>query len=45
MWTATPDPGRPVALALTVTAWALGSIVALHGTQLVPLVSGMITWT
>jgi hypothetical protein len=38
VWMAAPDPGRPVALALTVTAWALASILALHGLRLGPLV-------
>ena len=35
---ATPDPGRPVALALTVALWALASTVALYGMRLRPLV-------
>jgi hypothetical protein len=38
VWMATPDPGRPVALALTVTVWALASTVALYGMRLRPLV-------
>lgn len=38
VWMAAPDPGRPVALALTVAAWALASIIALYGMRLRPLV-------
>lgn len=38
VWMAAPDPGRPIALALTVAAWALASIVALAGMRLSPLV-------
>ncbi|MEY9961338.1 hypothetical protein [Streptacidiphilus sp. MAP5-52] len=38
VWMATPDPGRPVALALAVAAWGVASIVALYGMRLLPLV-------
>ncbi|WP_052433058.1 hypothetical protein [Streptacidiphilus carbonis] len=38
VWMATPDPGRPVALALTVALWAAASTVALYGMRLRPLV-------
>lgn len=38
VWDASPAAGRPVATALTVVAWTIGSLFALRGLSLRPLI-------
>jgi hypothetical protein len=37
VWSAAPDPGRPLATAITATAWAAASLIALKGIHLRPV--------
>lgn len=39
VWSATPDPGRPTAVGLTVLAWTILSTLALRGLSLRPAIT------